>query len=790
MLKDGGDFLENDLFNFKAWLQNEKKIVNLKTIEEIAGYIQATATFAMKFNMFHTFLLEINLPNDFFNTINKLNKNKFFVVKDIVSKKKYSKSLDFYLQYLKYNQFEQLNVTSNHNQFDEMLKHKHPSELNLEHENYTYDGDELNANLNEKLLIPEAVKSELIVDFYNRNQKYTYTRPYKLDINNVSIIVSSWTDVLVKLCEELIKISPLIINKFEMNSIKGRKRILFTTNDNLLIAGRKLSNGLWVETNFNADRIVKLCKTILNECNINIENVKIHYTAKERIPFKKINTQRINEKCDIVIEKSEFYINRKQYNKSQSIYIEILDGHFPNGIRISSSIQVNKFKMIAQEMGIELLICDNELIINELKGIAVCCENNLYMSPNKIVEDKVLLKQIIGFVLDKFKQTKKVVYFDGILNYFKDEFVYTNIYNSTVLKGIFEYYLEDYFCIRNTFISISSDIIIDVQDEIEETIKNSEAPIDRYNIFQLISHISEKKINETLKYNNNILQWGKNLFWHIDRIEVSEQEENLLRDIICYETRDGFITLKKLYDILKEKATQFIESNCIENYLCIRDVLKCYFTDEFEFKYTFIGKNGQAMSGNVATQKFIEGKDKFTLIELYEFVQKNDLPLINSLFIEEASKMYVRIDENNFILKENLSLDSEMIEAIETTTKKFLINGYVPLAKVYGFTIFPTIGFQWNIFLLQSIIGGYCNNLKIYLNSTSITKSIGVIADNSFGFKNYDEILIEEIAIQDTRACLVDEKAAIEYLFDNGYVAQRRMKNFERLFALAKLKNT
>ena len=788
------------MLNFKAWLQNEKKIVNLKIIDSIARYIQATAIFAMKFNMFHTFLLEINSPNDFFDVINKLNKNKFFVVKDNVSKKKYSEALDFYLQYLKYEQFQQLNV-SIPNQLERIMEPKDRRdriyELNSQAETDGFKDEEVDARLHENSLIIESAQEKRTVNFTDPNLNYMRTIPYKLNINNVSIIVSNWRAVLVNLCEELIKICPTSVSRFDEHPIaEGRKRICFTSNTASLIAGRKLSNGLWVETNFSANAIVKLCKVILNECNISTNKVDIYYYARGRIsergriPVTRTKAQMQNEKHDIVIEEVEFYFNQKQYNKTQVFYINMLDDYFPNGIRLSSSIQVNKFKMLAQKIDDEILSCANELIINELRNITICCEDNLYMSPNKIVEDKLLLKDILQFVLDTFNKTKKVVYFDGILNHFKDKLLYTNVYNSAFLKGLLQYYFKDFFCIHEGFISFSSDVIIEVQDEIEETIKNSDSPINKFNILQLLPHISQKKIIETLKYNNNILYWGKNLFWHIDRIEVSEQEKNLFRDIIWYETRDGFVTVKKLYDIFKEKNTQFIESNCIENYLCLRDILKCYFSGEFGFKYTFVGKIGQYMSASIATQKFIESKDRFTLTELYEFVKENDLPAINSVFIEDASKKFVRIDKNTFILKKNLSIDIDMIQAIEIATKKYLTNGYVPLGKVYRFTIFPTIGFQWNIFLLQSIIEGYCNNISIYSYSTSIMKPIGVIADNSFGFQNYEEILIEEIATQDAKSCLADEKAAIEYLFHNGYVAQRRMKNFERLFGLAKLKNT
>ncbi|MBU3188736.1 hypothetical protein K9O30_06120 [Clostridium bowmanii] len=897
--KERDDILVNNMITFKVWLYNNKEIVSSQTISNIAEYVQSAADAALKFNISQTSILDMNLPKDFSYVIHKLNRNKTFVAIDNVSKKKYNEAIEFYLQYLKFIQFHQQNIPYKPKQLEDVVEcnsrkvsdrdldvipesqkqkflaylediiflsdtiaksyiyaleniakvcriknisnkplleitmiedynriidimwlnkpfqnnnknanykyglainkyreflsyckfNDQSNELNQEHQIQDCTEVEIGMNLNESVSITESVKGEHIVNFNNQNQTYTHSHPYKLNIDDVSINVHNWTDVLVKLCEELIIMCPDSASEFPLNSIvNSAKWKCFSYDSLLLIAGKRLSNGLWIETNFSANNIVKTCKWLLDEYKISTENVNIYYALKGESPDIDIELQLLLKSSEIVIEEVEFYINQKQYNKKQKIYIETLDEYFPKGIRVSSSIQVNKFKKLAQQINSQILNCDNEMIIDELQTIAVRCEESFYMSPNKIVEEKVLLEKILSFVLDTFK-TKKVIYFDGIFNRFKDELTYTNIYNQTVLKGLLEYYFEDCFCIQNSYISLSDEVIIDVQEEIEETVKNSDAPISKYDILKLLPHISKKKIIETLNYNNNILYWQINEYWHIERIDISEQEKNLIRDIIWYETRDGFISVKKLYEILKEKAAGFIESNCIINYVCLRDILKCYFAGEFGFKYTFIGKVGEEMSANFAMQKFIEGKEMFKLTELSNFVEENDLQAINSLFIEEASKLYIRTDEDNFLLKEKLNINIDLIKAIENATKKYLINGYVTLSSIDSFTIFPTIDLRWNIFLLQSIVEGYCNDLKIYSHSRSITKPIGVIVDNSFGFDSYDEILVEEIAIQDLKKHFSDEKEALKYLFNNGYLAQRRMVNFDRVFALAKFKN-
>lgn len=493
-----------------------------------------------------------------------------------------------------------------------------------------------------------------------------------------------------------------------------------------------------------------------------------------------------------IINSADCYINKRQYSHIEKFCLKVLNQHFPIGIKVSSSININKFKRFAEYLDTQIALPDDEMLRKIIPAITINYGDNLFMSPDRAIEDKDLLAQIIQFVIDAFNNGKNSVYYDGVYNSFKNQLIDTNIYNKDNLKGILDYYLDSSFSVKKSFIAIANDVEISVDEEIEEVIKNSEVPMGRDDILKLLPHISDKKVNEVLKLNANIIYWKKNTYWHIDKIEITEQEKYLLSDIIAFEIQNGFISIKRLLDVLQKQTTDFMENNCIINHVCLRDILKYHFADKFGFKYTFVGKIGEEMSGIVATQKFIEGKEMFTLTELSEFVEENDLPGMYSLFIEEASKTYIRIDEDNFILKEklNINLNIEMIKAIEIATKKYLTNGYAPLGSIDSFTIFPAIGAQWNIFLLQSIIEGYCNNLSIYSPSRSVTKSIGVIADNSFGFDNYEEILIKEIATQDAKVYFEDEEAAIEYLFDNGYIAQRRIKNFDSLFAMAKLKNT
>lgn len=487
------------------------------------------------------------------------------------------------------------------------------------------------------------------------------------------------------------------------------------------------------------------------------------------------------------IEAATSYIHIKKYSDIQKFYLQVLDKYFPNGLKVTSIINLNKFKRLGLEENTNITLADDKMLIDDLSKVCIDCGDNLYMSPDRVIEDKTLLVRVLDFVLTAFDNRKNAVYYDVIYCNFKEQLLYTNVYNIDILKGLLDYYLGSSFCIKKDYIALSNDTHISADEEIEQAIKEYEAPIEKDSIMQLLPHISAKKINDVLKFNSNILYWQKNFYWHINRIEITEQERYLISDIIAFEIQNGFITIKRLLDILQTSATDFMERNNIINHVCLRDILKCYFGNEFGFKYTFVGKLGEEMSGVVAVQNFISEKDSFTLSELIEFVEENDLPKQYESFIDEAYKNFIRIDDENFIRLEKVHFD---IVVIENVVIKYLINGYTPISKIDSFSIFPDIGVKWNSFLLENIIDKYSVRFKLLSFSRSITKTVGVIVDKEIGINNYEEILVDVIVNQSKIQSFADKEEITQYLYDNGYLAQRRAKNIEILFEIAKQQNS
>jgi predicted type IV restriction endonuclease len=91
---------------------------------------------------------------------------------------------------------------------------------------------------------------------------YTGKRPVTFAINNKTIHVKYWRDILVEICKFLYNNHQDIFEQ-KISSVKGRKRVYFSKNKNELRVPMQIkSSGFFVEANLSANSIVKLSENL------------------------------------------------------------------------------------------------------------------------------------------------------------------------------------------------------------------------------------------------------------------------------------------------------------------------------------------------------------------------------------------------------------------------------------------------------------------------------------------------------------------------------------------------
>jgi len=630
-----------------------------------------------------------------------------------------------------------------------------------------------------------------IVNFNDKNETYAYTKPYSLEIKGQVFSVSNWSQLLSSLCNYLLRYAPGVLEKYETS--RSLDKLCFSWNKDDLRDAKRLMNGLYLETNLSAKDIIRHSRLFCLACGLNLNDVIIKYSVGTDSPNVKESDNNHGESCipGRKLKTVDEYITNAEIDSSheQLLINTVLDNSFKNGIKLGSIINIRKFMMAFHDNYPDYKLSDDADILKEkIRRVTIQCPNDLYMTPNTIAKDIALIKDILSYIIDTLKSGKMVIYVENIYNRFKNRLLDTNIYSKDIFESLIKHYLKDDIIYSKGTILSEYGVKLNIDDEVLEVLSGSDTSLNKQEIFVVLHHLTHSKIEHILKSDKRSIYIQRNIYWHIDKFEVTEDDKLLLDDIIRYEIKDGFISLKKLLDVLKMQAQEFIQKNNITNYICLRDILKYYFGDDFGFQYTFIGRKNEEMSGVVATRNFLADKERFKLSELFDFIGENDLPKHYELFIKEASKEFIRINEQDFIKKTDFAISDLDIKNIEEVIQKYLTNGYFAINKIDSFAIFPTIYFQWNSFLLKSIIETYCYGYEIFDFSRSVTKPSGVIVSKMAGYKNFDEILIDVIAEQNKYHPFQSINDAQEYLYENAYIAQKKYKNFEVIFSSAKQK--
>lgn len=83
----------------------------------------------------------------------------------------------------------------------------------------------------------------------------------------------------------------------------------------------------------------------------------------------------------------------------------------------------------------------------------------------------------------------------------------------------------------------------------------------------------------------------------------------------------------------------------------------------------------------------------------------------------DIEKDYVRVSCDNYVKKEAFTLDESVVKQIETAIRGRFQMGFAALNCISDWKDFPVLKYEWNCFLLRSVIDMYIPTLKVIESS-------------------------------------------------------------------------
>ncbi|MDR2095711.1 MAG: hypothetical protein LBP76_09380 [Treponema sp.] len=476
----------------------------------------------------------------------------------------------------------------------------------------------------------------------------------------------------------------------------------------------------------------------------------------------------------IMIEFSSIYRHSgKVYVKGKlslaRIYDYILEKYYPAGIKLFKDSTIEQFKKrITEIFGANNFSESNRAIYAKIPNQAVLCDRGMYIHPKYIVINRELIEEIDTFIAASHR---KVISFNELFETFKQKlFVSSNIKNRYFLQGALNFYLgKKYFLARDT---ISKENDADFTDEIESYIR-TRGEVYKAEVFAEFNGISQIVFSMRTKYNKNIIYLGNGLYMHADRLKL-EKNDYQMKHTIAECVKKNPVSSRKMLELFRKAFPQFLTRNNIETHEKLFGILKFMFNDDFCFSRPYIAKLGvDEISNKTVIHEYLQSYNSITIPELVELCEEHQLKYFSIRnLIKNLNDEFLRINSDTLV-----RVGTEIDENIIVETEKLLLEkidkqGFLVASKIDDYILFPKTKFEWNPFLLRSIVEKYLDD-TININdipTTDVYAMNSVFTDPQMEIDNYESLLRNILTAENNNEPFSTTDEAINWLKEQGLI--------------------
>jgi hypothetical protein len=537
------------------------------------------------------------------------------------------------------------------------------------------------------------------------------------------------------------------------------------------------------------------------------------YVQEHHVGYRKIrgtlDYTMVRKTIDALFQTAEFVeLNQKQHNRFRAAltkYIQYLSGsgnsigakisehlyanvdfepykkilleYFPKGFRISSMLDMRRFRMCwARKYGTELNT-DDDTVRKYISHITVRYRDFVYLPETML--DTNTTERILTYLSTCFKQGKVAVYFNALYKEFQADFVGKRINNSDMLKSYLSYINDGRFYIHKNYLTAEADVVVNPVDEVRNYLIIAGGPVTLEELKAELSHIDEGKINSVVAGSNSaeFVRNRKGEYFHADIIDFTQAETNTIIEMIQQTIDDkGYMAGRELTDTIAIKLPDIMERYPFLTWLGLRDVIAYKLKDMFSFKGKIISAYGQQLSMFDVFAHFARSREYFTLEQLNSLKRYLDTPI----YFDAVYANSLRINKDEFVSRDKAAFD---VAATDAAIDRFCTGDYIALKEIDFFGSFPDAGFPWNEFLLEHYVSDFSKKYKLLHVGFTASTPVGAIVKRNSNYENFDELITTVLANSNIS---LNTQTALQYLVDIGMMARKKYTGIERILMKAK----
>lgn len=612
------------------------------------------------------------------------------------------------------------------------------------------------------------------VDFENIGD-YAQTEPEILSyFGEIKSNISIWFDVYKSFLKSLYEDYPT-----ELKTLTFDNDYKFIANQpDKLNAPILIGEGVYVESVYDANEIIKDIKSLLDYCGVAYANVLIRYNYLQSSEENIASVSNIEpaEHASRTILSSQDYVELKVENIAgldKKIY-DIIGQRFKSGC-LPGAINYRKIKRYYAEEYLETCDLTDDVIRNSLAKTCVFANGKYYAVEAMLPYE--LKKRLVEFIHNNL-ESKGYIYYQTILDYFGFELTST-IADKGLLKEYLKRQLTEYYYFEE-YIGMTSTTIVDAVKEVEQLLLDAVYPLSTDVIYSRLSYLTEATIQKALIYDKNILISNGHSRFHIDSMGLTEDEllsiAKLIQEVVDNHT---YMFGNELLTIIRVKMPALYERLKDFGELGIRNAIESKLHNRFEFNGNIICRLGTNIDNYSVFKMFAESEKYFTLSSVIRLKEQIG---VGTVYFGAINEVASRINDEDYVPTETLSFDSH---AIDSVIEQFLSGDMCSVKDACNFVVYPATCYPWTTYLLETYVAKFSDKFKLVHGAYAEGSCVGAIVKKSSPINSLDDVIV---AVLSERSNIKTTTEALDILVEEGYIARRRYKGIDELLTKAKAK--
>ena len=275
-----------------------------------------------------------------------------------------------------------------------------------------------------------------------------------------------------------------------------------------------------------------------------------------------------------------------------------------------------------------------------------------------------------------------------------------------------------------------------------------------------LRYIPPDRIKQALTQNRDFIWSGEKSFTHVDRIEITDEERQAIREVTKRECdAHGYVSIVELpFGEIKQRYNE-LSDTAVQ-----KAVYRICLTDEFDKKSKIVTRKGDVYDAFTIMKEYCRTIDKCSMDELLNFERELTGEDNGSISKKAGNAILVRVDNDTYVAEKYVNFDTY---EIDKAIGLFVQGNYLPLKSFTTFGAFPDCGQTWNLFLLESYVRRF--SLRFRFDTPAInSRNAGVIIRKSCSM-DYTEIMIDAVANSNVA---LERSAVAKFLHDSGYIGR------------------